>query len=412
MELHALQNLLIALGLGLLVGLQREWATDEIAGIRTFPLIALFGVLSATLAERFGEWTLGASMLGLAAMLVLGNLAKLKKGKIDPGLTTEISALVMFAVGAALVIGYTATAIAVGGGVAVLLHWKRPLHDFVRRIGEQDFRAVIQFVLIALVILPVLPNRTFGPYEVLNPFKIWLMVVLIVGITLGAYVASKLLGGRLGTLLAGALGGLISSTATTVSQSRRAHESPAETNTATTVIMLASTIVFARVGFEVAIVAPELQATLGPPVVAMMGWMAVITLATFLVTRGRIEEARLKEPPSELRTAIVFGLLYAVVLLGITAAKQSFGQSGLYVVAGLSGMTDMDAITLSTAQLVKSGRLDAETGWRLILVGAMANLVFKAGIVGALGNRRLFARVVGLFTLGFLGGVALLLFWP
>ena len=156
--MNPLQQLLLAGGLGLLVGMQREWTKGVLAGIRTFPLITVFGALSALLAERFGGWTVAAALLSLAGMVVIGNVTKLQKGDIDPGLTTEMAMLVMFGVGAAVVVGYTALAIATGGSVAVLLHWKRPLHRLVHRIGANDFRAIIRLVVIALVILPVLPN--------------------------------------------------------------------------------------------------------------------------------------------------------------------------------------------------------------------------------------------------------------
>jgi uncharacterized membrane protein (DUF4010 family) len=240
MELGHLEALAIALGLGLLVGLQREWTVAPIAGIRTFPLITLLGSFSAILAEEFGGWVLGAGLLSVAVMLFMSNLARFEQGESDPGLTTEMAALVMYGVGAALVAGYTVPSVATGGVVAVLLHWKEPLHNFVRRIGATDLTAIMQLVLIALVILPVLPDAEFDVYRVLNPFRIWLMVVLIVGISLGAYVAYKLLGPRVGSVLGGVLGGLISSTATTVSYSRQVSGRPAAPPLAALVIQLAT----------------------------------------------------------------------------------------------------------------------------------------------------------------------------
>ena len=189
-------SLLLALALGLLVGLQREWGNNEIAGIRTFPLITVFGALSGVLTDRTGGWIVAAGLLVVGAMLVIGHLAGLRAGTADPGLTTEAAVLVMFAVGAGVFLGLVGPAIVVTGGVAVLLQWKRELHGFVQRIEEAELRAVSRLVLIVLVILPALPNRDFGPFGVLNPFEVWLMVVLIVGISLAAYVAYRLLGSR------------------------------------------------------------------------------------------------------------------------------------------------------------------------------------------------------------------------
>src|SRR5437899_6943591 len=161
-------KLAIALALGLLVGLQRERVDSRIAGVRTFPLITLLGAVTALAAPSLGPWLVAAGMLALAAMLVIANIAKLRV-ETDPGLTTEIAALLMYGVGAYLVVGHGAAAVAVGGAVVLLLHLKQPLHRFVAAMGERDVSAIMQFALITLVILPVLPNRNVGPYDALNP---------------------------------------------------------------------------------------------------------------------------------------------------------------------------------------------------------------------------------------------------
>jgi uncharacterized membrane protein (DUF4010 family) len=413
MELSLLHQLGIAVGLGLLVGLQREFAASDLAGIRTFPLITVFGTLSGALATELGGLILGAGLLAIAALIVVGNVIKLRTGGADPGITTEVAVLLMYGVGAALAAGYTTPAIVTGGGVAVLLHWKSPLHDLVMRIGQADAQAIFRLALIALVILPLLPNRAFGPYAVLNPFNIWLMVVLIVGISMGAYVAYKLLGRRSGALVAGLMGGLISSTATSVSLARRSRTAASEVGTGAVVVVIASTVVFARVLFEIAVIIPAQITAMAPPLVAMMLVMVVLSAGLYLTSRGSFEQAAQEhEPPSELGAAIVFGLLYAAVLLGVAAGKANFGQAGMYVVAGLSGLTDMDAITLSTAQLVRSGDLGHATGWRLVLVGALANLVFKGALVAALGHPRLASRIATVFGVALAAGIALLFLWP
>jgi uncharacterized membrane protein (DUF4010 family) len=309
--------------------------------------------------------------------------------------------------------GYTEIGVAVGGGVAVLLQWKRPLHSFVENVSEADVRAVTRLVAIGLVILPVLPNRTYGPYDVVNPFEIWLIVVLIVGISLVAYVAYQLIGKRVGTIIGGLLGGLISSTATTVSFARRARSIPEMVPTAALVIMIASTIVFGRVIFEITIVAPEIVTRTAPPLLAMAGVMAVTCVAGFFLARGNLEgELPQQDPPSTLSSAIVFGVLYAVVLLGVAAAKDYFGETGLYAIAVLSGLTDMDAITLSTARMIQSERVELATGWRLILVGSLSNMIFKTGVVVVLGGRALAFRVLGFLAVTLVGGGAIWWWWP
>jgi uncharacterized membrane protein (DUF4010 family) len=413
MELsETFQQLGISLGLGLLVGLQRERSASRLAGFRTFPLITVFGTISSVLSLTFGGWIVALGLAALAGIIVVGSLARQKIGETDPGLTTEAAMLVMFCVGAYLPVGHASVAVALSGTVAVLLHLKPQLHSLAAKIGDQDFKAIMQFVLITLVILPVLPNRTFGPYEVLNPHKIWLLVVLIVGISLAGYIAYKLFGERAGAVIGGILGGLISSTATTVSYSRRARQSPSTSGLAALVIALASTVVFARVLIIAGSVAPQNLRAIGPPLAAMLGVLVVFVIFMFLATKQNHTGMPDQGNPSELKSALIFAALFAVVWLAVAAAKENFGDRGLYVVGVLSGLTDMDAITLSTAQFVQDGKLSTETGWRLILVASMSNLVFKAGTVAIIGNRALLVRAGTFFGLAFVAGALILIFWP
>jgi uncharacterized membrane protein (DUF4010 family) len=405
------QHLALALGLGLIVGIQREWAS-KYAGIRSFPLITLLGALSAMAAIHFDGWVIAAAMVALAMLIIFENYLQVRAGRSDIGITTDAAAFVMFFVGVILALDYTASATAVAGTVALLLHWKKPLHGFVKRIGEEDVQAIMRLILIALVILPLLPNRAFDPFGVINPFKIWLMVVLIVGISLGAYMAYKLLGARGGILLGGILGGLISSTATTVSYARNTRQYPETAPAAAVAIFVASTVVFGRVIFEIAVVAPELLSVTVPPLLVMMALMALANGVLFLWTRPGGQNLSQDKPPSDMKAAIGFGLLYAVVVLAVAVGKDHFGERGLYGVAALSGLTDMDAITLSSAQLMQKGELSADVGWRLIMVGTMANLVFKGIAVAVLGNRHLAWRMAFLFAIALAIGGLILYLWP
>jgi uncharacterized membrane protein (DUF4010 family) len=413
MEVTVLHQLGIALGLGLLVGLQRERAASRIAGIRTFPLITGLGVLCGVAAGTFGGWVVAAGLVALAALTVIANAIRSHSPDTRPGMTTEVAALVMFMVGVALTLGHLLVAIVTGALVALLLHWKAPLHAFAEKIGPQEFDALMRFILISLVVLPVLPDHGFGPYEILNPRRIWMMVVLIVGISMAGYVAFKLFGARLGTLAAGILGGLISSTATTVSYSRRSADHPDRSPAAAIVIALASTVVFGRVLFEIAVVAPSILEDTAGPIAAMMGVMILISALLYFGGSAPSElEIEDESPPSELGAAIAFGLLYAVVLLGVAFAREHLGNRGLYAVAAISGLTDMDAITLSTSELMRTDQLDVVTGWRLILVGSLANLVFKGGIVTVLGHRSLRRRILLAFGSAIAAGLGILFLWP
>ncbi len=411
MEPALVQSLALAIGLGMLVGLERQWVREPVAGIRTFPLFVLLGVLAGHASHGSAPWTVAAGFLAVLGVLVIGNFAALRAEQPQPGITTEVAALVMYLVGAVLVAGETRFAIAVTGCVLVLLHSKDVLHRVAERIGEDEFRAITRLVLMGLVILPLLPDREMGPYGVLNPHAIWRMVVLIVGISMAAYLVQRLVGPRAGLLLSAVLGGLISSTAATIGYSRRTLAQPELAGAAALQIMIASTVVVVRVIAEVAIAAPRrLTVTVGP-LVAMLLAMAVIAAASFWISRKRLAIPLEREPPSDLKGPLLFGALYALVLIGVAWAKDQWGSRGLYAVAAISGLTDVDAITLSTARLLQANQVDVSTGWRVILVGAMANLVFKGVVAGALGTKRLLARVAVLFGLSLLCGAALLAFW-
>ncbi|MFQ5529217.1 MAG: MgtC/SapB family protein, partial [Gemmatimonadota bacterium] len=238
-----LTNLAIAIGLGLVVGLQRQWAEKEVAGARTFALITLLGALSSMLGQEFGGWIVAVALIAVALALMMGNVVQLGSGEANPGMTTEVAGLAMFVVGALLPLGHRALAVVAAGVVALLLQWKQPLHAFVRKLSQADIQAAMRLVLIGLVILPILPDRGLGPYQVINPHRIWLMVVLIVGISLAAHLAHLALGDRVGTVLAGVFGGLISSTATTVGYARQARVQPRISGVAAVVIVIASTVV-------------------------------------------------------------------------------------------------------------------------------------------------------------------------
>lgn len=402
----------VSLGLGLLVGIQREWTDAPFAGIRTFAIITVLGTATTQLAGTFGPWLAlaGFIIVGIAMLLAWNEAARVSEP--DPGHTTQMAVLAMYVAGASLaVLGLTA-GIVLAGVVVALLHWKEPLHGFVDRIGKTEIRAIMQLALIAMVVLPVLPNRTFGPYDVLNPFQIWLMVVLICGISVLGYFAYKFFGARAGTVLSGILGGVISSTATSVSYATRSKQAPEMSGRGAAVILIASSMVFIRVLIEVAMLAPAALGTMFPPLLIMLGVMAVVTAALFVRGRSGQGDLELDEEPSDLKAALWFGAMYGGILLAVAIAEEHFGNAGLYVVAGISGLTDMDAITLSTARLIQTGGLEADAGWRMILVGAISNTVFKGAAIATLGSRRLFVRVGLAFGVAIAAAVLLIIVWP
>jgi uncharacterized membrane protein (DUF4010 family) len=441
------QQLGIAVLLGLLVGLQREHAANTLAGMRTFPLITVTGSVAALLANHYDEsWILAAGLLAIVAITVVGHLLQVctprendaaedsaqqpdRRRDVDlrPGTTTDVAMVLMYAVGALVVIGPMPVAIAIGGGVAVLLQFKPELHRIAQKLGDEDLRAIMQFVLITCIILPVLPNRNYsplgllqlgasaadqppGPFAVLNPFQTWLMVVLIVGLSLGGYIIYKFFGQSAGILLGGILGGAISSTATTVSYARSMRDAPLGARTAAIVIMIASTVMYVRMLVAVAAVSqdPAFLRSVVVPVAALMLLTLLPAMALWLLARHH--PAQMPEPsnPTQLKSALVFGVMYAAVLLALAVAKYYWNGRGLYTVAFLSGLTEVDAITLSTARMSLTDAQVAADGWRLLVVAALANSVSKASIAGLLGGWRLLVRLVALFAIPMLGGAALL----
>lgn len=417
MDYDTIMLLATSLGLGLLVGLQREYSGHPIAGIRTFPLITLFGTVLGLIAQaNEAYWVVAAGVIALAAVLLMGNLLKYRSGEIDVGQTTEVSGLLMFGLGAYLVEGNLAVGVIIGGITAVLLHLKGTLDGFVRGLEKKDIKAIMQFAAISLVILPVLPNEEYGPYEVLNPREIWLMVVLIVGLGLGGYFLYKWLGKGAGTISNGILGGLISSTATTVTYSNRSKEVTSISGLAAFIVITASTVALVRIIVEVAIVSPENLGKIAPPLLTVLAGMILVSVAMYFISRQNGEEKVKKMPepdnPAQLKTAIVFGALYALILIGVAAAKDFLGQGGLLIVSIISGFTDVDAITLSLANTVNRGGIEVDNAWKYMLIASFSNLAFKGGMVAVIGSKKMARYVLPAFAIIIAFGLLVIWLWP
>lgn len=403
-------NLAIALGLGLLVGLERERAASQLAGIRTFTAVTIFGSVAAMLAGTHGAWVLPAGLLSLGAVIAAANLLERDRADRRPGITTEVALFAMYGIGALVMTGPRSVAVALGGALAALLAFKGEMHGFARGLSDTDVKAIMRFVLISLVILPALPNENYGPFEVWNPRQIWWMVVLIVGISLAGYIAFQVLGQRGGTAMGGILGGLVSSTATTVSYARASKAEPATLPAALLVILLASGVVFGRVLVEMAVVSRELFGAALLPVLLLAATVFVLAGVAWFRRPGDGEIPK-PENPAELKPALLFAAGYAVVLAVTAATRHYFGEGALFFVAALSGLTDVDAITLSTANLVQGGSLAAATGWKLVVTAVLSNLVFKAAVVAWLGHASLFRKVAASYLVIFAAGLLLLWLW-
>jgi len=411
-------DLLIGLGLslaiGLLVGVERGWQERDapegarIAGIRTFGLVGLLGGLWAVIGEVLGMVLLGIAFAAIAALMITAHLQDVRTGR-DVGVTTVVAALVTFALGALAVLGYTKEAAAGAVVTTALLSLKPVLHGWLRRIESLQLFAGIKLLLISVVVLPVLPDHGYGPWRALNPYQIWWMVVLIAAISFAGYVAMRAAGVRRGVLLTGLLGGLASSTATTVTLARLQRGTDLRALLAAGIVA-ASAIMFPRILLEVAVV----NRTLLTPLVFPLALMTAITVGSALWLARHSRTSR-TEPipqvrnPMELIPALQFGLFLALVMLLTHGLNEWLGERGLYLLAAISGVADVDAITLSLANLAR-GSTETDAMWRGIILAAMVNTIFKGMLATFIAGRALAVYVLPVMGLTALIGLGWIVF--
>jgi uncharacterized membrane protein (DUF4010 family) len=422
-------SLATAIAVGLLIGLQREQAKVErqsgsmIAGVRTYPIFALVGAL-ATLLEPASMWLPLMALLGVFALVAISYAADVRRSKSgeDHGATTEISLIATYLLGALAasrgVVEPMETRLILVAGlgvvIAFLLSSKPLFHKFAQRVSRDDYFATIKFLIVAVIVLPLLPDDDMGPLDAINPRHLGILVVTISGLSFVGYVAMRLWGAQRGMLAGGALGGLVSSTAVTLSFANRAKQDPSLAPMAAGAIAVAWTVMLGRVAVLVAIVSPRLLATLAVPLGAMMLAMIGGLLLTFRRHTDGTEGALELENPFELGSAIKVTLMFGLVLLVTRAATEYIGDQGLYLAAALGGTTDVDAITLSSARLASSAvtPIVAVTSIAIaIWVNTLVKLGLAGGIAGAGLGRRLglvsgMVIVAGAVGLGVTAGIA------
>ena len=370
-----------SLAIGLLIGSERERKPAAKAGVRTFALIALLGSLAALVGEATdGAWLVPVGLAAVVTMLVSAHIGDTTIE--DRGTTSIAAAGVCYLLGALAALGQPGLAGALGIGVTALLYFKPEIEGVSTALQRHEQVSVLQFLVASFIVLPILPDRAFGPYEVLNPRHVWLMVVLISGIGLASYVALRLAGGRHGVVVAGILGGLVSSTATTVLYARRSAAHPEMRRLASAVVPLANLVPLARMAVITAVVAPSLLGSLLPVLAAALVFGIAVTAIALraLVGDGAppVPESR---NPAELGTALRFGAFYAGVLFATAWLSDLAGSGGLYATALLSGFVDIDPIVLSALNLFGGGRLGAQTAVGAIALAYAANVTFKLGVV-------------------------------
>ena len=393
----------VAIALGMLIGLERERSKSEEggAGVRTFALIALTGAIAGYLGKTLGLDWLALSIFFAVAALIIGQYV-VTSLRGDPGMTTEISALLAFLLGLLCAHGQLQVAAWVAVAMALLLALKGWLHQLASRINASDVEATLKFGIVTLIILPLVPDHNYGPapLDVMNPYKIWLMVVLISALNFASYLLIKVVGAEHGIGIAGLLGGLASSTAVTLGFSQRSRQPGEDASALALGILLAWTVMFFRVAIMTSLISWEL----GRRLAFAVGLLCITSLgACYWLWRRRQQaergEVKAGHNPFELDEAIKFGLLFGVVVLIAKAAQVYLGDAGLYLAAGIAGLTDVDAITLAMADLAKTDESSVATAARAIVVAVMANTLTKSGMTIGLGSpelRRITLPISGL----------------
>ncbi|MDP2816702.1 MAG: MgtC/SapB family protein [Polaromonas sp.] len=409
-EFEYLPRFITSLAIGLLIGLERERSPAAKAGLRTFALVALFGAVAAMLSEKTSSpWLLTGGLLVIGLMTIAAYLRE-REESADPGTTTVAAIVMCYGLGAMIWHGYSTLAVMLAIVTTMLLYFKAELHGITRNLSRRDLTSMLQFAVLTFIILPVLPDRNYGPYGALNPYQVWLMVVLISGVSLAGYVALRFVGQRNGAALLGLFGGLASSTATTLVYARHSRDNEGLAGPAVVVILLANLVVLVRLSVVSAVVSPSVL----PQLLPVLGSGLALGLgATAYWWHKLNQQSEVLMPevsnPTEIRTAVGFGLLYAVVLLFAAWLSDIAGNGGLYVVALVSGLTDVDAITLSSLRLFELGKLQATETVAAISLGIMSNIGFKLGLVFFIGGPLLARRcAVGMIATAAGIGLALL----
>lgn len=390
---------LTSLAVGLLLGLERERSPGRHAGLRTFALTALLGTLSGMLAVRADSGLIiAAGLLALAAVMIAAY--RHHAAEDDPGTTTTVALLLCYGLGVALWFEQTLAVVVIAVAATSLLNFKDELHGLTHRLSQRDIRAILQFTAISFVVLPLIPDREMGPFNAINPHRIWWMVVLVCGLSLAAYALLRLIHTRHALLLVTALGGAVTSTGTTLIAVRRLRDGSASLPVTMLLVQGSTLVALLRLSVLILVVSPELIRALAP--IFALGLAFGAPLA-FIEWRRTDRDAAFQplelQNPVELPLALASGAIFAVILVAIAWLNARFGDAGLYLVSVISGLTDLDAVSLSLAQLVGQQQVGAQEAAAAVLFAFIANLLFKLGIVAVVGGKAPVRRTAAAYAL-------------
>jgi uncharacterized membrane protein (DUF4010 family) len=403
----------VALAIGLLIGVERGWSErgeqegTRIAGVRTFALIGLLGGAAALVAQPLGVWVPGLGLLALGVLLATAHVVHAQVRRDQLGITGPVAALLTFVLGALAASGEVAVAAAAAVVAALLLSSKPALHGWLGTLSREELSAGLQLLLLSVVVLPLLPDQGYGPWQALNPHRIWWMVVLIAAISFIGYFAVKTAGTRKGSLVTALFAGLSSSTALTLHFSRLARTRPDFGHLFATGILLACGTMLPRMAAILALIAPALLPSALPGIALMTLTLYGVALVQWRSLGGdRGEGATPLTNPLELRAAVGFGALLALVMVLAKGMELWLGDAGLMALAAASGIADVDAITLSLGGMSRAG-LDPKIAVSGVIIAAAGNCLVKGGMAVAVGGARLAVPVaVPLAAAALLGPLA------
>jgi uncharacterized membrane protein (DUF4010 family) len=411
-------DLLAALAIGLLIGIEREWndrdekEVSRPAGIRTFSLISIMGGVWAVVAQEYGAWIIMAAFLAVTALVIVTYLADVKE-KQGTGSTTSFAMMLTFVLSALAVMQDQAIALAIAVVVVTLLGYKRLIHKSIRKIEEREIYAGIKLLVISVVLLPNLPDEGYGPYDALNPYWIWLMVVLICTLSFIGYFTIKYSDYRKGALLTSLIGGLASSTAVTISLAQLAKKVKVK-QLFIAGVLFASCIMFIRVMVEVSVVNAALLNPLWIPLTVMFLGLLIGGIWLYYLDgkkNGDTDQTPKLKNPFQLAMAVKFGLLLAIILVLSEAVKDWFGEGGIYILSVVSGLLNVDAITLSLSKLAE-GNTGPKIATMGIVLATATNTLVKAFIfafyIGIKASLRLFIYLLAAVIPGLVVAVWLL----
>ncbi len=385
-----LQKLAVAILIGLLIGLEREHARpkdDKIfAGVRTTPLIALLGFTAGLIASFTSYWIYFIIFAGFASLVTASHVFSAKTGKL--GGTSEVAIMIVFLLGTIVYFNFIILAAFITVIVALFLTLKFQLHNFVGKVSEEDLYATLKLAIITVIVLPLLPDKTYGPLNVINPRLIWYMVILVSGISFVGYILIKIFGEGKGIFITGLLGGMVSSTAVAFSLSKKSKDNSSLSPEFAVGILLASTIMYTRIFIVVLILNSALIESLWLP-------LLIFTVSGFIIslimskkfTSGKHDEIELNNP-FRLKSAILFGIIFGIVIFAAKAGEVYLGSGGLYAASALAGLTSVDAIVLSLAKIA-SGHLSPEVVVASVIIATISNNIVKAAISHFSGTKEL-----------------------